>query len=163
MLIHCLCSHSLHAPEGKREKKNQSLSFFTIHPHLAKDSVLTAVPLFPQTSLIHLLHKLWPKTCWLLPLSWTNWQSFVNNTLCKHSFQSMLFHVPRLNNTSGHTQTLCSFASYPKQFYTSWFNFKVTQVQQKHGPTSTGNWRTYKQLAYSQHIFCNIPLFKVKR
>lgn len=69
--------------------------------------------------------------------------------LCKqHTLRTFISKhaLARLNNTPGRTRSLCSFASYPKQFYTSWFNFKATQVRRMHGPTSTGNWRTYKQL-----------------
>lgn len=82
------------------------------------------------------------------------------HTLCTFISKHAL---TRLNNTPGRTRSLCSFASYPKQFYTSWFNFKATQVQRMHGSTSTGNWKTRISSLVQLTRLCNIPHFKVMK
>lgn len=160
-LVHFLCSHSLHASEEKREKKvtlwASSAYSSSLSESLCFDCGHSVPPNKPNTFASQVVTKnILTVAIKLNKLT----------KLCKQT-HSVCFHFkacgstfPRINNKPGHVQALCRFASYPKQFYTSWFNFKATQVQQKHGPTSTGNWRTYKQLGY---IFCNILIFQVKR
>lgn len=103
-MSHFGCAHALSVPTAykpqrkkrrrkRKEKKSLAKLFHfssSLSERLCFDCGFSVPPNKPNTAA---RHKLWLKTCWLLPSSWTNWQSFVNNTLCAHSFQSMPFHV----------------------------------------------------------------------